>query len=100
MNKIIEKLTKEFKLQFQDAYTAFPETINEVEQFLSKALQEVAETERRKVLSQINPMDLIEPCVAECDGEQHAYHSGTWDAHIKLQKILEALSNPQKEVDK
>lgn len=52
-NNSIEKKIQEFKLQFQDAYTAFPETAEEFEQFLEQALKAIQEEERKKTLDEL-----------------------------------------------
>jgi hypothetical protein len=64
----------------------------EVLSFLHQELDRAREEERKKVLSEIDPFDLVEPCVPDCTPVQHAYHQGTWDSQLRLEKILDKLN--------
>lgn len=46
---------------------------------------------RRELLERIFPFDLVVTCNPDCTPEEHAYHKGTWDAHLKLEKLIQSL---------
>lgn len=51
---------------------------------------------RKEVIDSIDSFDVVEPCVPDCTPEQHAFHEGTWSAHLKLEKILATLKEEEK----
>ena len=60
--------------------------------FIQQTLTQQAE----EILSTIKPFDLVEDCHPDCDEVEHAYHKGTWDAHLKLEKMLQKLKERYK----
>jgi len=44
-----------------------------------------------KMINKIDPFDLVVPCKPDCTPKEHAYHQGTWDAHIKLEEIIKSI---------
>lgn len=69
-----------------DKYTWVAVT-DKVKDFIAQALTR----QRIALIEQIEPLDLVDNCNPDCTPVEHAYHKGTWDAHIKLEKILTAL---------
>ncbi|MEK6878029.1 MAG: hypothetical protein AABY22_00395 [Nanoarchaeota archaeon] len=54
-----------------------------------------SQSQKKEILESIDPFDLVEDCNPDCTPEQHAYHKGTWDAHLKLEKILSAMKKEE-----
>ena len=61
-----------------------------LDSYKDKFKQLISKTQQATI-EEIDPTDLIVPCNINCTPEGHAYHQGTWDAHLKLQKILDKL---------
>lgn len=54
----------------------------------------------KETISKIDPFDLVEDCNPDCTPEEHAYHEGTWKAHLKLQDILDKLESELTSLEK
>jgi hypothetical protein len=63
-----------------------------IEPIVSKAL----DSYREQTLNEIDSFDLVEPCNPDCTPVEHAFHEGTWHAHLKLEKILDRLKGGEK----
>jgi len=66
-------------------------------QYVNKKIAKAHAEGVREGLNMIDPLDLVISCVPDCTPEQHGYHQGTWDAHIKLMEILRKLKEDSKE---
>lgn len=66
---------------------------DEARQQILEAIQRA----REEVLDQIEPFSLVEDCNPDCTPEEHAYHQGTWDSYLKLERTLEDLKKGQTE---
>jgi len=60
--------------------------------FINSTIKLELSRQKKELIHAINPFDLVESCNPDCTPVEHAYHQGTWDAHLKLQKILDHLS--------
>lgn len=58
---------------------------------IDEMIKEAIRITRKKIIEEIKPTDLIVPCKPDCTPEEHAYHEGTWDSYLKLEKILTKL---------
>ena len=65
-----------------------------IKDFITKLISQAVSESREEILKQIDPFDLVEPCNPDCTPEEHAYHQGTWDSQLKLEKIIEKLLSP------
>ncbi len=74
-------------VDYEDVDDKIEIIINQLKSFLSQTLKE----EREKVINAIDPIDLVHHCKPDCTPVEHAYHQGTWDAHLKLEKMLTIL---------
>lgn len=63
---------------------------------IKSLIRELLADARREVIDLIDPFDLVEDCVPDCTPVQHAYHQGTWDSYLKLEKILATLRKETK----
>lgn len=54
-------------------------------------VQEYANKKFEKALKELNPFDLVVDCKPDCSPEEHAYHEGTWGAHLKLEVKLDEI---------
>ena len=100
--QLIEKAEKEFDKKFIIYYPEGTKTPDGdlrqiknypaiIKDFLFSQIQHACEQTRKDILEKIDPFDLVEDCQPDCTPEQHAYHQGTWNAHLKLEHILESL---------
>lgn len=58
---------------------------------IMKFIQKSLDAQKQQLIEEIDPFDLVEDCQPDCTPEQHAYHKGTWDSYIKLEKKLNKM---------
>lgn len=59
----------------------------------TQAILALLAQEKKTLLEELKEfsIDLVVSCNADCTPEQHMFHTGTWDAHMRLEEKLEAL---------
>ena len=86
IDKLLNLLTKTRQEAYENGYQA----ASKRQAWMKEQVEKEAVEE---VIEKIDPFDLVESCVPDCTSVEHAYHQGTWDSHLKLEKILKSLKS-------
>jgi hypothetical protein len=102
MNKPVSHTSEEWEVRFEEKFNSpsaalttiandYPSAIPSLIQSLKSFIRKVRKEAILETLNKIDSFNLVEECQPDCTPEEHAYHEGTWKAHLKLESKLRKL---------